>query len=57
MFTKELLKHTRRPVLYEKGTAEMWTDPCIARQLLEIHLNPEIDLGSCKRSSILQTID
>lgn len=52
---KDLLKYTLRPDLYEKGTAVMWTDPYISKQLLQIHLNPELDLASRKYSSIEST--
>jgi len=52
---KALLKYTGRPELYEKGTAVMWTDPYISEQLLQIHLNPEMDLASRKYSTIEST--
>ena len=45
-----------KPPLYEKGTAAMWTDQHISKQLLNIHLDPEIDLASRKMSSITSTI-
>lgn len=35
----------------------MWTDPHISKQLLQIHLNPEIDLASRKRVTIEKTIN
>lgn len=49
---KDLIKYSKRPELYEKGTAIMWTDPYISQQLLQIHLNPDMDLASRKYSSI-----
>ena len=52
---KDLLNYTSKPELYQKGTAIMWTDPYISKQLLQIHLNPEIDLASRKYSSIEST--
>ena len=52
---KDLLKYTMKPDLYEKGTAVMWTDPYISQQLLQIHLNPELDLASRKYSTIEST--
>jgi len=52
---KELLKYRMRPDLYEKGSAVMWTDPYISKQLLQIHLNPDMDLASRKYSSIEST--
>jgi 2-polyprenyl-3-methyl-5-hydroxy-6-metoxy-1,4-benzoquinol methylase len=57
MNTKELLKYTNKPELYEKGTAVMWTDPYISEQLLQIHLNPELDLASRKYSTIVSTAE
>lgn len=35
----------------------MWTDPHISKQLLEIHLNPDIDLASRKKATIEKTIN
>lgn len=52
---KHLLTYATKPELYEKGTAVMWTDPYISQQLLQIHLNPEIDLASRKYSTIEKT--
>jgi 2-polyprenyl-3-methyl-5-hydroxy-6-metoxy-1,4-benzoquinol methylase len=52
---KDLLKYTMKPDLYKKGTAVMWTDPYISQQLLQIHLDPELDLASRKYSSIEST--
>ncbi len=51
----ELFGSTRKPKLYEKGTAVMWTDPYISQQLLQVHLNPELDLASRKYSTIKGT--
>ncbi|MBO0329825.1 class I SAM-dependent methyltransferase [[Muricauda] lutisoli] len=45
------------PSLYEKGNAFMWDDPHISKQLLNVHLNKDIDLASRKQSSINSTID
>lgn len=33
----------------------MWTDPYISKQLLQVHLNPELDLASRKYSTIQST--
>lgn len=48
---------TKKPPLYEKGNSTMWTDKYISKQLLDIHLNPEIDLASRTRQSIDNTIE
>ena len=47
----------KKPPLYEKGNSIMWTDKYISKQLLEIHLNPEIDLASRTKQSIDNTIE
>lgn len=51
----DIISTSEKPSLYEKGTSFMWTDEHISKQLLNIHLNPDIDLGSRKMSTILQT--
>lgn len=48
---------TQRPIVYEKGDSVMWTDLHISKQLLEIHLNSEIDAASRTPKSINNTID
>jgi SAM-dependent methyltransferase len=55
MNIKQLIRYSHKPSLYEKGTAVMWTDPHISKQLLEVHLNPEIDLASRRRTTIEST--
>jgi len=53
----DILAKAQKPSLYEKGSAVMWTDPYISKQVLQIHLNEEIDLGSRKKSTIQHTVD
>lgn len=48
---------TIKPELYEKGNSVMWTDPHISKQLLHVHLNSELDLGSRKTKTIIGTVD
>ena len=48
---------SKKPPLYEKGDSVMWTDEYISEQLLEMHLNPEIDLASRTKQSIENTIE
>lgn len=55
MSINELITITEKPALYEKGASFMWTDRHISKQLLQIHLNPDIDLGSRKKSTIGKT--
>ena len=54
---KKLVKLGVRPELYEKGTAVMWTDPYISQQLLQIHLDPDVDLASRKYTTIESTAE
>lgn len=56
MQIREILNFREKPPLYEKGTAVMWTDEHISKQLLEIHLHPDIDLASRKKATIDKTI-
>jgi ubiquinone/menaquinone biosynthesis C-methylase UbiE len=51
----DIISKTEKPKIYEKGSAFMWSDEHISKQLLKIHLDPDIDLGSRKRSSIEKT--
>lgn len=52
----EIITKSEKPVIYEKGNSFMWTDEHISKQLLDIHLNPEIDLASRKISTIRKTV-
>ena len=55
-FTK-IMNATQRPGLYDKGSAVMWTDEYISAQLLEIHLNPEVDSASRRPENINLTLE
>jgi 2-polyprenyl-3-methyl-5-hydroxy-6-metoxy-1,4-benzoquinol methylase len=57
MNLQDIISKTIKPKLYEKGTSVMWTDPHIARQLLNVHLNTEIDLASRKKKTIEKTVE
>ncbi|MDA3846167.1 MAG: methyltransferase domain-containing protein, partial [Vallitaleaceae bacterium] len=37
---------------YSKGTATMWTDPYISKQLLDMHINPDTNTASRKEITI-----
>lgn len=50
------IKSASRPPIYTPGTATMWDDEHISKQLLAVHLNPDIDLASRKPATILSTI-
>ncbi len=51
----DIITASEKPGLYEKGTSFMWTDAYISKQVLQIHLNPDIDLGSRKLPTIKKT--
>ena len=57
MKLNKLLANTQKPNLYELGTAVMWTDKHISKQLLQVHLNENIDLASRKPETIKSTVD
>ncbi len=57
MVIPKIIKATKKPKIYSKGTAVMWTDEYISKQLLDIHLNKEIDLASRKHSTIISTVE
>lgn len=42
---------------YEKGTAVMWTDEYISKQVLEMHINPDINIASRKKKNIDKTVN
>lgn len=43
--------------LYERSKDFLWTDEYISRNMLEAHLNPEIDAASRNRNTVLRTVD
>jgi 2-polyprenyl-3-methyl-5-hydroxy-6-metoxy-1,4-benzoquinol methylase len=57
MNINNIIAISNRPRVHEKGTDQMWTDPYISKNLLEIHLNPEINLASRKPDSIKASLD
>ena len=57
MNIQKIIASTRQPKLYEKGNAKMWTDKHISQQLLQVHLNEDMDLASRKMSTIETTVD
>lgn len=52
MNIERIKKLVKKPQLYEKGSASMWTDPHISKQLLELHINPEHDVASRSQAKI-----
>jgi SAM-dependent methyltransferase len=51
----DIISQTEKPELYAKGTSFMWTDKHISKQLLDVHLNVDIDLASRKKSTNVKT--
>jgi len=52
-----ILKSSRKPPLFEKGTASMWDDDHISRHLLALHLSQDTDEASRKREAITATVN
>lgn len=55
MDISNILSQTEHPKLYQRGSATMWTEEYISHQLLAIHLNSELDLGTRKMSTVEKT--
>ncbi|HBS85967.1 MAG TPA: SAM-dependent methyltransferase [Bacteroidales bacterium] len=55
MKISDIILKSEKPTIYEKGNSFMWTDLHISKQLLQVHLNPDIDLGSRKKTTIEKT--
>ncbi len=53
----DIINNSSKPELYEKGDSVMWTDNHISKQLLDVHLNSEIDLASRKTETIKSTVE
>lgn len=56
MNINKLIKTSQKPKIYAPGTALMWVDEYISTQLLETHLNQDVDLASRKETTISSTI-
>ena len=57
MNIQELIETGQKPEIYTAGTAVMWVDEYISTQLLETHLNQDIDLASRKETTISTTLE
>ncbi|MCL2362529.1 MAG: class I SAM-dependent methyltransferase [Defluviitaleaceae bacterium] len=53
---KELQAMMKKPAIYEKGTAELWTDEHISKGLLEAHLSPDWDAATRKHSTVQEIV-
>jgi SAM-dependent methyltransferase len=56
MQISKIVTTLHQPPLYEPGNAGIWEDYHISRHLLELHLNPDCDAASRKRSTIEKTV-
>jgi len=57
MIISNIITNAIKPTIYEKGSAFMWSDAHISKQLLQVHLNPDVDLASRKMSTIKSTAE
>jgi len=46
----------KKPALYEKGTAELWTDDHISKGMLEAHLHPDWDAATRKHATMREIV-
>jgi len=46
----------KKPALYEKGTAELWTDEHISKGMLEAHLHPDWDAATRKHKTVEEIV-
>ncbi len=57
MSIEQVIQLTQRPRLYRAGTHQLWTDEHIARQMLQVHLDPDDDGASRRHRVIDSTVD
>lgn len=57
MNIKKIIQEADKPKIFTPGNSVMWTDKHISKQLLDVHLNTDIDLASRKHESIIKTIN
>ena len=57
MDLKRLIAAAEKPPVYEKADSVMWTDEYISEQLLQMHLNPDIDAATRNPESVDKTIE
>ncbi len=53
----DLIQASKKPDIYTTGTAIMWTDDHISKQLLNVHLSQDTDLASRKAPAIETTVN
>lgn len=50
-------KHMKPPAIYAEGTSIFWKDDHISKKLLEIHLDPNVELASRKPDFIERSLN
>ncbi|MCG8636622.1 MAG: class I SAM-dependent methyltransferase [Desulfobacterales bacterium] len=53
----DIIEANKKPDIYTPGTAIMWTDDHISKQLLDVHLSQDTDLASRKTPAIESTVN
>ena len=53
---EQLVNLIKKPALYEKGTAELWTDEHISKRMLKAHLSPNEDSATRKHSFVRESV-
>lgn len=54
---EKAMKFSQKPALFEKGTGNIWTEPYLANQMLECHLDRESDASSRREELIDKTVN
>lgn len=57
METYKIIEKSKKPLLFEKGSSQMWVDEYISQQMLEAHLDPNIDAASRNRATIDASVE
>lgn len=52
MKINRIIEKSKKPLLFEKGSSQMWIDEYISQQMLEAHLDPNTDAASRKPHTI-----
>ena len=53
----KIVINSQKPPLFEYTDQPFWNDPYISKQMLEAHLNPDIDGASRNAKAIQNTVD
>lgn len=53
---KRIINNISKPNIFQPGDSCFWTDEYISKQMLELHLNPNVDAASRKPETIEKTV-